>query len=258
LSHQRHSSFRLSDDIAGRKRTDMPSNASELCTRSMSDGRRGTECGSGADFFTETPAGTTSDRPGSSYNVLLYAPLESARISDQPAYAAVLPRSAGPDVAEYAATKNASGSMAEVTSQSLPKILPLYNLQHSLDAVGLHRYAETSSAAYCLDRDLQHFAPSLRRPVGLGSVRGDNHQPEGSRDLGKGAQRVSRPATSNGRLILDVCVSPICSCSGITVPALLLLRVAVNRPHANAGGSPDRTGARWSRGKRWSVVHRSL
>ncbi len=121
MCQQRHSSFRLTSDTAGRKRTDMPSNASEFCARSMSDGRRGTECGSGADFLTETPAGTTSERPGSSSNVPLYAPLESARISDQPAYAAVLPRSAGPDVAEYVATKNASGSMAKFPSQSLPR-----------------------------------------------------------------------------------------------------------------------------------------
>lgn len=55
LSQQRHSSFRLSDDITGRKRTDVPSSASKLCARSMSNGRRGTECGSGADPFTETP-----------------------------------------------------------------------------------------------------------------------------------------------------------------------------------------------------------
>src|SRR3712207_5349021 len=47
------------------------------------------------------------------------------------------------------------------------RILPLCNLQRSLDAVGLHRYAETSSAACYLDRDPHHFVPSLRPPVGL-------------------------------------------------------------------------------------------
>ena len=138
------------------------------------------------------------------------------------------------------------------------QILPLYNLQRSLDAVGLHRYAETSSAAYCLDRDPQHFALSLRRPVVLGSVRGDDHRPEGSRELGKGAQRVSRPATSKGRPILDVYASPICTCSVITVTSFFLLHVAVHRPHAGVGGSPGRTGARWSRGRRWSDLYRRL
>ncbi len=196
-------------------------------------------------------------RPGSSWNVLL-RPVGVDRDLGPASLRRCPPPLGGPGRRGGLRDAERLGVYGEGHLAVRSGILPLYNLQRSLDAVGLHRYAETSSAAYCLDRDLQHFAPSLRRPVGLGSVRGDNHQPEGSRDLGKGAQRVSRPATSNGRPILDVCVSPICSCSGITVPPLLLLRVAVNRPHANAGGSPDRTGARWSRGKRWSVVHRSL
>src|SRR3712207_5349022 len=49
-----------------------------------------------------------------------YAPLGWAGISDRPAYAAVLPRAAGPDVAAGSATQNSSGSMEKATSQSLP------------------------------------------------------------------------------------------------------------------------------------------
>src|SRR5918994_1679563 len=40
------------------------------------------------------------------------------------------------------------------------KVLLLCNLQHSLNVLGLHRHAETSSAATCLNRDPHHsFAP---------------------------------------------------------------------------------------------------
>src|SRR5918998_2333278 len=38
-------------------------------------------------------------------------------------------------------------------------VLLLCNLQRSLHALGLHRHAETSSAASCLDRDPYHLAP---------------------------------------------------------------------------------------------------
>ena len=44
----------------------------------------------------------------------------------------------------------------------------------------------------------------------------------------------------------------------ITVTSFFLLRVAVNRPHAGVGGSPGRTGARWSRGRRWNDLYRRL
>jgi hypothetical protein len=49
-----------------------------------------------------------------------YAPLGWTEISDRPAYAPVLPRSADPDVAAGSATQNASGSMGKATSQSVP------------------------------------------------------------------------------------------------------------------------------------------
>src|SRR5687768_8377067 len=39
------------------------------------------------------------------------------------------------------------------------QILLLYNLQRSLYALGLHRHAETSSAASYLDRAPHHLAP---------------------------------------------------------------------------------------------------
>src|SRR5918993_112265 len=40
------------------------------------------------------------------------------------------------------------------------KVLLLCNLQRSLNALGLHRHAETSSAATCLNREPHHsFAP---------------------------------------------------------------------------------------------------
>src|SRR5215218_5725572 len=39
------------------------------------------------------------------------------------------------------------------------QILLLCNLQHSLNALGLHRHAETSSAASYLDRAPHHLAP---------------------------------------------------------------------------------------------------
>src|ERR671917_509407 len=39
------------------------------------------------------------------------------------------------------------------------QVLLLCNLQRSLNALGLHRHAETSSAASYLDHDLHHFAP---------------------------------------------------------------------------------------------------
>ena len=39
------------------------------------------------------------------------------------------------------------------------KVMLHCNLQRSLNALGLHRHAETSSAASCLDRDPHHLAP---------------------------------------------------------------------------------------------------
>src|SRR5215210_9262612 len=41
------------------------------------------------------------------------------------------------------------------------KVLLLCNLQRSLNALGLHRHAETSSAATCLDRNPHHSSAPL-------------------------------------------------------------------------------------------------
>src|SRR5215211_9002547 len=41
------------------------------------------------------------------------------------------------------------------------KVLLLRNLQRSLNALGLHRHVETSSAATCLDRDPHHSSAPL-------------------------------------------------------------------------------------------------
>src|SRR5215203_1784991 len=45
----------------------------------------------------------------------------------------------------------------------LSQILLLCNLQRSLNALGLHRHAETSSAASYLDRAPHYLAPPARR-----------------------------------------------------------------------------------------------
>src|SRR5215210_1654948 len=45
------------------------------------------------------------------------------------------------------------------------KVLLLCNLQRSLNALSLHRHAETSSAASYLDRNPHHFAPLCAQGV---------------------------------------------------------------------------------------------
>jgi hypothetical protein len=235
-----------------------PSSASEFCARSTSNGRRGIEAAPALTPLQRDASGNDFGTPRKYFECSLKCSMGVGQDLEPAISRRRTPPVGRPGRRGGLCDEERLRVYGEVHLAVPSQILPLYNLPRSLDAVGLHRYAETSSAAYCLDRDPQHFALSLRRPVVLGSVRGDNHRPEGSRELGKGAQRVSRPATSKGRPILDVCVSPICSCSVITVTSVFLLRVAVHRPHAGVGGSPGRTGARWSRGKRWSVVHRSL
>jgi hypothetical protein len=144
------------------------------------------------------------------------------------------------------------------------KVLLLCKPQRSLHALGLHRHAETSSAASCLDRNPHHpsaprcaqtAAPLLANVLVTFCIL-DPFVTKSQRNVNSWIQDSLSPTTF-GQLF-SMCTFLLFTRDLLTtVTSFFLLRVAVRRPYAGVGGSLCRTGARRSRGTRWSDPGRS-